>query len=180
MNHLLQPIVLFADQGGPVIWAILAVCFLLWLLIVQRYYFIYRIYPRLRDSYLNLWQQRSEHTSWRAHKIRQAWISQAHAQLSRFVATIKTLIAICPLLGLLGTVTGMVGVFEVIAVEGNSEAQAMAAGIFRATIPTMAGLVVALSGLYFSTQLQKHVQDSTQHLADQLTPDLNLQATSHT
>jgi biopolymer transport protein ExbB len=66
---------------------------------------------------------------------------------------IRVLVAMCPLLGLLGTVLGMVGVFEVIAVSGNDDAPAMARGIYRATIPTMAGLVVALTGIYFTVRL---------------------------
>ncbi len=168
-----EQILIFVDQGGPVIWGIMAVCFLLWTLIIERYCFIRFFYPSIMKSYLDAWSQRRERSSWRAHKIREAFISQANAQLSLFVSTIKTLIAICPLLGLLGTVTGMVGVFEIIAIQGNSEAQAMASGIFRATIPTMAGLIVALSGLYFSAQLSQMVEDKTNQLADKLTPDIN-------
>jgi len=168
----LRHILAFTDQGGPVIWAIMVVCFLLWTLIIERYCFIRFFYPASTKVFLLEWQLRKERKSWRAHKIREAYISQAKLQLSAFVSTIKTLIAICPLLGLLGTVTGMVSVFEVIAIQGNSDAQAMASGIFRATIPTMSGLVVALSGLYFSGHLSRLIQTKTDQLADQLTPDI--------
>ena len=63
---------------------------------------------------------------------------------------VKTLVALCPLLGLLGTVTGMIEVFDVMAIAGSGNARAMAAGVSKATIPTMAGMVAAISGLYFS------------------------------
>ena len=81
---------------------------------------------------------------------------------------IKVLVALCPLLGLLGTVLGMVGVFEVIAVSGNDDAQAMARGVYRATIPTMAGLVVALTGIYFTVRLGQLAQRRSTALAGAL------------
>ena len=68
---------------------------------------------------------------------------------------IQTLVALCPLLGLMGTVTGMIQVFEVMAMSGTSNARAMAAGVSRATIPTMAGMVGALSGVFFVTILTR-------------------------
>ncbi len=43
--------------------------------------------------------------------------------------TIRTLVAMCPLIGLLGTVTGMIGVFEVMAQQGTGNPRLMAAGI---------------------------------------------------
>ena len=75
--------------------------------------------------------------------------------LERFLSLIKVLIALCPLLGLLGTVTGMIAVFDSIAMTGNSDAKAMASGIFQATLPTMSGLVLAISALYFSHYLHE-------------------------
>ena len=87
-----------------------------------------------------------------------------HVRLS----LIKTLIILCPLLGLLGTVTGMISVFETISINGTSDAQSMAQGVYRATIPTMAGLVVALSGYYFSVRLKQIADSETSKLADKL------------
>ncbi|MEM8564084.1 MAG: MotA/TolQ/ExbB proton channel family protein, partial [Pseudomonadota bacterium] len=75
---------------------------------------------------------------------------------------------LCPLLGLLGTVLGMIGVFEVIAASGNDDAQAMATGVYRATIPTMAGLVVALTGIYFTVRLRRLAARATDRLTEQL------------
>ena len=67
------------------------------------------------------------------------------------------------------TVLGMIGVFEVIAVSGNDDAQAMARGVYRATIPTMAGLVVALTGIYFTVRLKRLADRETSHLKGALT-----------
>ena len=59
---------------------------------------------------------------------------------------VKTLVALCPMLGLLGTVTGMIEVFDVMA-AGGGNTRGMAAGVSKATLPTMAGMVAAPLGL---------------------------------
>ena len=82
---------------------------------------------------------------------------------------VKTLVALCPLLGLLGTVTGMIEVFEVMALTGSSSARAMASGVSKATIPTMAGMVSALSGLYFTVYLDRFSADEVERIEDHLT-----------
>ncbi len=78
--------------------------------------------------------------------------------------------ALCPLLGLLGTVTGMIEVFDVMAIAGSGNPRAMASGVSRATIPTMAGMVAALSGLIFSVQLERRSKSEASRIADQLAP----------
>ena len=85
--------------------------------------------------------------------------------MEQYMGVIKMLIAICPMLGLLGTVTGMIQVFDVMALTGNSNARSMAAGISEATISTMAGMVIAISGLYFHKLIEKHIDDRIHHLA---------------
>lgn len=89
-------------------------------------------------------------------------------QLHATLPLIKVLVALCPLMGLLGTVLGMINVFEVIAVSGNDNAQAMASGVYRATIPTMAGLVVALTGIYFTVRLRQVADRAIGRLVDRL------------
>ena len=84
---------------------------------------------------------------------------------------IDTLVALCPLLGLLGTVTGMIEVFNVMAVTGGGDAKSMAGGVEKATIPTMAGMVAALSGLFANTYIQRIANREQILLEDQLTSD---------
>ena len=88
--------------------------------------------------------------------------------LKRNVGLIKALIAICPLLGLMGTVTGMITVFDVMTYSGGGNARAMAGGVSMATVPTMAGMVAALSGVYFGTWLEHKTQTETEKLEDLL------------
>ena len=158
----------FIDTGGPVLWAIAGVTLLLWTLILERYFFLRWIYPRRVQAWVADWFRRRERSSWYAHRIREGMISQARGQLRMGLILIGTLIAVCPLMGLLGTVTGMIQVFDVMALKGTSDARAMAAGVSRATIPTMAGMVVALSALYFNTRLRSRVRTETEQLADSL------------
>ena len=76
---------------------------------------------------------------------------------------IQTCVMLAPLFGLLGTVTGMIEVFQVMAFNGGGDARAMAGGVSKATLPTMAGMVVALSGVFVSIYLnnasEKHETD---------------------
>ena len=118
---------------------------------------------------LEIWHARAEHASWGAHQVRRMLLGQVTARLDTGIIMIKTLVALCPLLGLLGTVTGMIEVFDVMAISGSGNARAMAAGVSRATIPTMAGMVAAISGLVFSVQIERFASDEAERLTDELT-----------
>ena len=96
-------------------------------------------------------------------------ISEMNRTLAQGVSFIKTLVALCPLLGLLGTVTGMVTVFDIMAVVGTGNPRSMASGISMATIPTMAGMVVSISGIYFKTYLENKTKVELEKFADELT-----------
>lgn len=159
----------FVDQGGAVLWVIFATCLLLWLLILERIWFVRIAWPRRARAVVAQWHARDDCRSWKAKKIREAIVSQVNMELHALLPMINVLVALCPLLGLLGTVVGMIGVFEVIGASGNDDAQAMARGVYRATIPTMAGLVVALSGLYFTVRLRSVADRETRRLMDNLT-----------
>jgi biopolymer transport protein ExbB len=72
----------------------------------------------------------------------------------RALPAIRALITVLPLLGLLGTVSGMIHTFEVITAFGGANRRGIAAGISEALVATLTGLVTALSGLYFSVHLE--------------------------
>ncbi|GAB6094690.1 hypothetical protein JCM14469_09420 [Desulfatiferula olefinivorans] len=67
--------------------------------------------------------------------------------IGRHVKTILILAAVAPLLGLLGTVAGMIKTFDIIALFGNADSKAMASGISEALITTQTGLIVSVPGL---------------------------------
>ncbi len=158
----------FLNSGGIVLWIILFVSICLWCLIVERLLFFKFDYPYLKEQWVKQWSNRSDKSSQYALAIRKAIISEAKITMSRFLAIIKMLIGLCPLFGLLGTVTGMIHVFDVMAVTGTGNARAMASGISQATIPTMAGMVIAIAGLYFNKLIEEWVDDETHLLTDLL------------
>ncbi|NQY36186.1 MAG: MotA/TolQ/ExbB proton channel family protein [Alteromonadaceae bacterium] len=158
----------FMATGGNVLYFVALALFLMWMLMVERYWFLTSTYPTLRDNIISRWDAREDTTSWYAHRIRETWISENNEMLEQNMLTIRTLVAMCPLIGLLGTVTGMIGVFEVMAEQGTGNPRLMAAGISMATIPTMAGMVAALSGVFFSSRLDAKVKLAKAKLVDSL------------
>ena len=83
---------------------------------------------------------------------------QLQQTLDARLATIAVLAAVAPLLGLLGTVLGMIETFEVISVFGTGNSRAMASGISIALITTQTGLLVAIPGLLMSNRLNRTAQ----------------------
>jgi len=162
----------FLNAGGDVLWIILWTSICLWSLIVERCLYFKLTYPKHREQWVNQWvnqwENRTNKYSQQALYIRECIISEARISMEKTVPIIKMLVALCPLLGLLGTVTGMIHVFDVMAVTGSGNARAMASGVSQATIPTMAGMVIAIAGLYFSKLIEQHVSDETHHLTDLL------------
>jgi biopolymer transport protein ExbB len=154
--------------GGNVLYFVALALLLMWMLMVERYWFLSATYPTLRENIISRWGNREDTTSWYAHRIRETWISENNEMLEQNMLTIRTLVAMCPLIGLLGTVTGMIGVFEVMAEQGTGNPRLMASGISMATIPTMAGMVAALSGVFFSSRLDAKVKLAKAKLVDSL------------
>ncbi|HRP87246.1 MAG TPA: MotA/TolQ/ExbB proton channel family protein [Gammaproteobacteria bacterium] len=145
----------FFEAGGNVLYGILFVTVLMWTFIIERIWFFYFLLPKRIEEVNQAWHARHDTTSWYASQVRAGLISEVRIESRRFLLLIKTLMAVLPLLGLLGTVTGMIAVFDVMAFAGTGNARLMAAGVSKATIPTMSGLVAALSGLYFAAWLEK-------------------------
>ncbi len=161
----------FMALGGPVLKAIAVTIFIMWVLITERILFFRSTMKSMAREIHDNWESRSERKSWHAHQIRELMISRFQMATTKGIAMIQTLVALCPLLGLLGTVTGMISVFQVLAVSGSGNVRAMAAGVSQATIPTMAGMVGALSGVLLVTLLTRRAAREVEFLEDSLTMD---------
>ena len=83
--------------------------------------------------------------------------SQVIHELERYLSTLGTLAAVTPLLGLLGTVVGMIRVFSEIMLQGTGNANALAGGISEALITTAAGLTVAIPTFIFHRFFMRRV-----------------------
>lgn len=158
----------FIATGGNVLYAVALCLFFMWSLMIERYWFLTTVFPKEKNRIVEDWKNRADTHSWYAHRIRDTWISRASDKLSERMLIIRTLVAICPLIGLLGTVTGMINVFETMSTQGTGNPRLMAAGISMATIPTMAGMVAALSGLFFSARLEAKAKMHRESLIDSL------------
>jgi len=161
----------FMELGGPVLYLIGALLIIMWFMILERIYYIYRPHKKAVQAALDEWESRKERSSWTAHKIREQLVSGVGSKLKENLSMIQACVALAPLFGLLGTVTGMIEVFQVMAINGTSNARAMAGGVSRATVPTMAGMVAALSGLFLSFWLQRKTEQERELINEHLTLD---------
>ena len=168
LSDLITALQRFIELGGNVLYAIMVVLLLMWTFIFERLWYIKLVHPDSMRETVAVWDARVDTTSWYAKRIRDQMISEVSNALEHNLLLIKTLIAICPLLGLLGTVTGMLNVFDIMAITGTGNARAMASGVSKATVPTMAGMVAALSGVYFGTRMEYWHRTETAKLEDLL------------
>jgi biopolymer transport protein ExbB len=171
LDNAYEAVARFIEMGGDVLWLIAILLFVMWALIFERTWYFYSGWKADASDAIGSWEARSERKSWNAHQIRRKLIAEAHGQINQYLPLIATLVALCPLLGLLGTVTGMIEVFNIMAVTGGGDAKSMAGGVQQATIPTMAGMVAALSGVFANTYVTRIAQRESSLLHDNLTTD---------
>lgn len=171
MSNILDSLNAFMEQGGILMYAIAALTLWMWVLVFERVVFFKASLKKERQEALSLWEARKERKSWNAHQIRSAMISRMNEKIDANMDMITALVAMCPLMGLLGTVTGMIEVFSVLSLTGGGDAKSMAGGVSKATIPTMAGMVAAISGVFANTYLQRIAGDEKSLFADHLTMD---------
>jgi len=142
----------FLDQGGPALFGIFVISVLLWGLFIERWLYVFIWQTKDRDALLGQWERFRLHDE--AVNIREYYKAEFSKKLLSGFNFIGVLISIAPLLGLLGTVSGMIEIFEVIAQSGTGDARAMAGGISMATLPTMSGMAVAICGLLIQHALK--------------------------
>lgn len=160
---------LFAT-GGLVLWAIFAAALVMWSLIVERWWYFRRQFPETRARLRREWQRRADRRSWYARQVRSMLISQAQVEMSAGVQVMGSIVPLCPLLGLVGTVVGMMEVFDAMSLRGRVDPQTLSGGISKAMIATLAGLAVSLSGMGFVQYFRGRVRRETETLNDWLAP----------
>lgn len=170
----------FFAAGGWVMQVIALLCLVLFSLLAERYWYRWRIY-RQQKRWL---QQQLSAMPVAGHSPaakplasnslarsaltqgyqRRSLVCDLRLALDERLSLIRSLISLCPLLGLLGTVSGMIQVFEVLAVSGTGNPRLMAAGIASATLPTLAGMAVSVSGLLLYSYLKSWSDRQSQQL----------------
>lgn len=180
--RILQPIEDYLDGGGIVLIPILLISFIMWILIINRLIYFRKLYRKnmdredagdhIRNGLIPDSKKYSGATSVFITKflkrktgdpdldkyILDELVIQSVSSLNQYLSIITLLASAAPLLGLLGTVTGMITTFNIISVFGTGNAKAMAGGISEALITTQSGLLVSIPGLYLSGFLRRRAE----------------------
>ncbi|ADG92230.1 MotA/TolQ/ExbB proton channel [Arcobacter nitrofigilis DSM 7299] len=147
----------FFDKGGLVLYFVFFLAIILWTLLIERYMYVSFTYKKEKKAIIK--ELKNIHSQNRfKDEIKRYFLHSSSFKLKSGLDLIKTMIMVCPLIGLLGTVTGMIEVFDVMAITGSSDVKSMANGVSMATIPTMAGMAVALSGILFEKKLELSIR----------------------
>jgi biopolymer transport protein ExbB len=166
--ELVQAVAELIDGGGPFVYGIFGSGVLMWALILERYLYFTTVLPAKAKQTINQWNARPDHTSWRARQIRQMMISRLNAAMTFGFPLLQVLVPLSPLLGLVGTVSGMLEVFDSMALRGSADARTMASGVSKAMICTMTGLAVSITGLYPVHYFRTRARHETELLSDKL------------
>ncbi|MBW1646183.1 MAG: DUF3450 family protein [Deltaproteobacteria bacterium] len=178
--------------GGPLVWPILFLGLVALGLSLERFFFLRRVKSntdRVMSEVISLvgagrWQESEELLSNRRgpvynvlaaglrfrragrevlENVFEEAIMKELPRLERFLPTLQVLAAVAPLLGLLGTVTGMINTFQVITIFGTGDPRMMSGGISEALVTTELGLVMAIPILllhsYFSRKVESIIGD---------------------
>lgn len=154
------------ELGGPIVDYIFFSSLAMWTLTFERYWYFSKVLPNDAAALLADWKKRSNHHTWASRAIRQAMISRLNAGMTNNLQLLRVLVPLCPLLGLLGTVSGMLNVFDAMAARGSADARSMANGVSEAMICTLTGLSVSISGLYPVYYFRNRARLETELLAD--------------
>jgi biopolymer transport protein ExbB len=174
--------------GGVVMVPLVILSLVMWLLILERAFFFRRLYKKNMNSTTALSlvrenalpdpkryrgavsllvtefiQNRSGSAQLDRHLL-DAAVARINRRMTRSLAVIGVLAAMAPLMGLLGTVTGMITTFDVLAIFGTGNAKAMAGGISESLITTQTGLIVAIPGLYMKGFLDRRAEHLSQRI----------------
>jgi biopolymer transport protein ExbB len=141
----------------------------MWSIVIERYWYYRNVLPGDTKRMLDEWSARSNRQSWTSHQVRRAMISRLNAGMAANMQVLRVLVPMCPLLGLLGTVGGMLEVFDSMAARGSADARSMASGISEAMICTLSGLAVSITGLYPVYYFRRRMRHETELLADKFT-----------
>jgi biopolymer transport protein ExbB len=145
------------SRGGPVLYLLFLVTLFIWFIIIFKYLFNVILDKNwVKTEYNNYSSNLNDSNK---EKFEDFFLIRVRRVSTYRLKTLDGLIALCPMLGLLGTVYGMIEVFEVLAVLGTGNPRAMSTGVAKATIPTMAGMTIALSGLFFKFDLNNKVEE---------------------
>jgi len=166
----MNSIISFLETGGDVLVVLFIFSIVFWTLVIEKTLYHRGVYKSLSKKLKQFWKAREDKNSWEQQQLITAQISELKLDLHKNLTMMQVIIALFPLLGLLGTITGMISVFDSMNSLGTN-AKAMASGISMATIPTMAGMLLAVLGLFAFTRIHGVVLKEIRLLQDKLLRD---------
>ncbi len=185
-----QDILQHLESGGIIVWPIVALGLLAFLITLERIYTLRRVHRnvdrltgRVFDAIKNGdWDGAVEHCRRRPGAVSRVLLTALKnrrlertvfedavneaiiaelPRLERFLSALRVVAAVAPLLGLLGTVTGMISTFDVITVHGTGDPKLLSGGISEALVTTEVGLIVAIPVLLIHAVLSSAVDHIT-------------------
>jgi biopolymer transport protein ExbB len=156
------------DGGGPFVFFIFISGVIMWTLVIERAWYFWKVLPVRSQEAVDKWNARSDHLSWCARQIRDAMISRLSTEMNTNLLVMRVLVPMAPLLGLIGTVSGMLEVFDSMALRGSADARTMATGVSHAMLCTMTGLAVSITGLYPVYRFTDLARRKSELVAEQL------------
>jgi biopolymer transport protein ExbB len=156
------------DGGGPFVFFIFISGVIMWTLVIERAWYFWKVLPVRTQEAIDKWNARSDHLSWCARQIRESMISRLSTEMSTNLLLMRVLVPMAPLLGLIGTVSGMLEVFDSMALRGSADARTMATGVSHAMLCTMTGLAVSITGLYPVYRFTDLARRKSELVAEQL------------
>lgn len=172
VDFLLKPVAAatdLVDGGGPFVFWIFSCGVVMWTLLLERFWYFKQVLPAEAKAALEAWNARRDHVSWCARQVRQTMISRVNLNMTANFPLMRVLVPLSPLLGLVGTVSGMLEVFDSMALRGSADARTMASGVSHAMICTLSGLAVSITGLYPMYYFTSRAKRETELLADRFT-----------
>ena len=190
-------------QGGPVMVPIIIISLIVWALIIEKLFELNRENINVdifTDKLIDLWKKGRKNEAIKLCKstmgivpkvlekglayegktkesimdnIREVMLKE-YPKLEQSLPTIGTLASAAPLLGLLGTVTGMISTFTAVTLHGTGNPQALAKGISEALITTQSGLIVAIPALFFHNYLVRKLTNIMDNLGKNIIKLINI------
>jgi biopolymer transport protein ExbB len=191
-------------NGGPIVWPIMAIGLLAFIIAIERTFFLNRVHTNTDHvmgkvnelALYGKWQEcdkiakdkkgrpvynvlkaglsaRAEERETLESVLQEAILKEL-PRLERFLPALNIMGAIAPLLGLLGTVTGMISTFHVITLYGTGDPRMMSGGISEALVTTMLGLAVAIPIMLLHTFLNRHVEHIVGDMEEKATALTNI------
>ena len=145
------------ESGGPVLWYIAILVTFMWALIFERVYYFLFVHDDFAASIKERYLSMRFKTPWHKNQTKTRFISEGKLSINKNIQLIQVCISLCPLFGLMGTVTGMIEVFQVMAFTGGGDAR------------SMAGMVSSLSGVLAMIWVKNQVESNELLMVDYVT-----------